>query len=216
MHPEVCRVKVNGHTFPQEYSPYNLHFPAMALQRDIVKRKNYMSYHKCRCAFSKTENSPTVAARGRRGRCGAAAQTRAWGRGVAAVNLHRTEPRAAPGWTANFGNPWEIRTALRWCCREEAPLDAACCLSSCSQPRCSPLTLTPVTPSGETESQGACSGSLWPCTGKSTLIKGCECCLYFSTVPGLRVRILAELVALIWEIKSQIISEIICLTSRME
>lgn len=37
MHPEVCRVKVNSHTFPQEYSPYNRHFPAMTLQRDIVK-----------------------------------------------------------------------------------------------------------------------------------------------------------------------------------
>lgn len=76
MHPEVCRVKVNGHTFPQKYRPITLHFPALTLQRDIVKETS------CRIinvgAHSTKRRLPLLlqpVAGG--GAVGAAAQTRA-------------------------------------------------------------------------------------------------------------------------------------------
>lgn len=136
------------------------------------------------------------------------------GRGAAAVNLHRTEPEEAPGWGALNFDYTGLWTALRCSCTGGTSLDFTCFLIFCSQLRFSPLTLTPVTPSGKTETQAACLGSLWPCTGKLTRIKGCEWCalLHFSAVQ------ISEgspecFPMLMWEIKTDLLSEFICVTA---
>lgn len=175
-----------SHTFSTEYSPCdNPHFHIMTHQTAHVKGKTRRVINEAtdQLQWIFTPLVSAFAGHDQRGRCGHQRRL-LQGRGAAAVNLHRTEPEEAPGWGALNFDYTGLWTALRCWCTGGTSLDFTCFRIFCSHLRFSPLTLTPVTPSGKTETQAACSGCLWPCTGKSTRIKGCEWCplLHFSAV----------------------------------
>lgn len=111
-----------------------------------------------------------------RGRRGAGAlQSRGGVSAFHSVKLHRPS-REQQVSASHIGqdSSGQSRTALRCCYKPHTLLFMLLFCIFLSQLWCSPLTWTPAMSLEKTGKRAVSSAFLWPCTGNSTRIKGCE------------------------------------------